>query len=260
MKYNKIMFFFGLSAPIGILARIIQIVLTTDSKGFTISHYAKTSLGLSIIVLATAIISGVFGFLTHRFPKSVSKKGITVSVFSALLGILIVADLLVFIPISVTVPSWQNYAMLFFGFLAAAVYILFAVRSLILIEIPGVLFIFPVVYWIVRIIWSFTLINALALTSDHVNLLLCHCAVLLFMLELSKTMSGVDKEYGFKKLLAYGLCSSSLCFSYSLSYIILAAVGRGAIVDRYSPILILLLAGAFILSFVLTKLRKSNIE
>lgn len=260
MKYNRIMFFFGLSTPIGVLLRLIQIIFTTDEKGFTNPEYKVLSFILSFVIVAMAAVCAIFGYLTYKQPQSFGKKGIVVSLFSALLGILIVADLLVFIPLSVTIPSWQNYIMLIFGFLAAAVLVLFSVRSLFPFKLSPIIFVFPLLYWVSRLIWSFTLLNTLALTCDHILLLIAHCAILLFMLEFAKAANSVDTERGFKRLLAYGLCAAALCFSYSLPYIILMAMGFNAVVDGYSPILILLVMGAFTLSFVLTHFGKKNIE
>lgn len=260
MKYKKIMVFFAISAPIAILIRTLQVLFTIDDKGFTLPQYRSMGYQMIVITLAAVAVATGLGFITHRCPEKAPRVGPVLMAAAILLGIWTLADMLIF-PLSATTPIWQSMALKLLGMLSGILWIIYAFQKFIPVELPPLLFIIPVLFWVVRLIWAFTTLNTLALTMGHVLLLLAYCSVLVFMLEFAKQLNGIDKEYNFKKLLASGICASSFCGVFSIPYLIATALGSdAAAAEGFSPILMLFFTGVFILTFTLTHFSNSNLR
>lgn len=260
MKYKKIMTFFLIAAVVNVLFRSFQVMFTIDNKGFVLGSYKSISYKMIILQILAVGVATAFGALVHRYPENTPKVGILLGSVSALFGAWIIVDLIAFPP-SLMVPVWQSALIKFFGLLSGILWIIYSLNKLLPIKLPPLLFVVPVLYWVMRLIWAFTTLNTLALTMGHVLLLITYCAVLVFMLELAKLMNGIDREYNFKKLLATGICSAILCFTFSVPYLISMALGSNAAsVEGYSPVFLLFVTGVFITVFLICYFSNQNLK
>lgn len=260
MKYKKIMIFFAISAPIAIFIRTLQVLFTIDDKGFTLTQYRKLGYEMIVLIIAAVGVATVLGFLTHRCPEKAPRVRPILASAAIILGVWTIADMALF-ELSPMVPAWQSIAMKLFGLLSGLLWIAYGLQRFIPVKLPPLVYVIPVIFWVVRLIWAFTTLNTLALTIGHVLLLLAYCSVLVFMLEFAKQLNGIDKEYNFKKLLASGICASSLCGVFSVPYMIATVLGSdAAAVEGYSPILMLFFTGVFILVFTLSHFSNGNLR
>jgi len=260
MKYKRIMLFFVLATVISVLVRALQVMFTIDDKGFSIDDYKNISYAMLVIQFLAVGVATFLGALVHRYPEKPPVVGPVLAVASALLGIWIIADLIMFAP-PVSVPMWQSALIKFFGLLSGIILVVYSLSKILPIKLPSILFVVPVLFWVMRLIWAFTTINTLALTSGHILLLITYCSVLVFFLELAKLMNGIDKEYNFKKLLATGICSTTLCFTFSVPYIINTVLGgSAATVEGYSPVLLLFVTGCFNAVFLFCYFNNNNLR
>lgn len=260
MKYKKIMTFFAIAAPLAIFIRTFQVFFTISSNGFTPQRFRDLGYKLTIAILAAVAVSTAFGFITHRCPENLPKKRPVLMAAMILLGVWTIADILIF-PLASSVPVWQSISLNLLAILSGVLWIISAVESYIPIKLPRIVFIIPVLFWIVRLIWAFTTLNTLSLTTNYIFLLLAYCAVLIFMLQYAKQINGIDKEYNFKKLLASGICASSLCGVFSIPLILETMLRNN--IDKaglFSSIITLFVNGLFILTFTISHFSNSNLK
>ena len=260
MKYKKIMTFFAIASPIAILIRTMQVLFMIDDKGFTLPSYRSMGYKMIIASLAAVAVATILGFITHRCPEKTPRISIPLMIASVVLGLWTIADIVIF-PISATAPVWQNVALKLLGVLSGILWIVYALGKFVTIKLPPLVFVIPVLFWVVRLINAFTSLNTLALTVGHVLLMLAYCAVLVFFLQFAKQLNGLDKEYNFKKLLASGICSISLCGVFSIPYLIATVLGSDAAkTEGFSPIITLFVTGIFILVFTISHFSNSNLR
>lgn len=260
MKYKKIMTFFAIAAPIEILIRTFQVLFMLDDKGFSLRQYRSMGYKMLVVAVFGVIVSTGLGFITHRCPEKMPKMKPLLMVVAVLLGVWTVADVFIFL-ISETAPIWQSISLKFLGLLSGILWIIFAFQNYVPVKIPPLVFVIPLLFWVVRLINAFTTLNTLALTTGHVFLLISYCAVLVFMLEFAKQINGIDKEYNFKKLLASGICASSFCGIFSVPYLIATILGSDiAKTEGFSAIITVFVTGLFILVFTVSHFSNHNLK
>lgn len=260
MKYKKIMTFFAVAAPIEILIRTFQVLFMLDDKGFSLPRYRDMGYKMLVVAIFGALVSMGLGFITHRCPESMPKMKPMLMAATILLGVWTIADVFIF-PLSATAPIWQIIILKFLAVLSGILWIVFAFNKYLPFKLPPLLFVIPLLFWVVRLINAFTTLNTLALTTGHVFLLVSYCAVLVFMLEFAKQINGIDKEYNFKKLLASGIGAISFCGIFSVPYLIATLLGKDiAKTEGFSAILTVFITGLFILAFTVSHFSNHNLK
>lgn len=258
MKQNKIMLFFWIALPAGVILTFLQQFLMIESDtGFFKTENAAWGYLISTVVFLMAILCGVFAYLTFTKPDSVPKGNLTLT-----LAALLPAVSLIYERFTETFPSnvfiWQQILLKGSGILAALFFAAFAVQELFGFKIPPVCYTLPLIYFLISLICNFTSISTLALVADNVSLVACYCALLLFWLSFAKLYNDLDEEKNFKKILSFGLTAVVLCLSKTIPFLALILSGKGNFAHSGTGAnLTLLTMGIFILTFVLQYHKKS---
>ena len=260
MKYKKIVLFFGIALPASILMRILELYFTVDTKtGFFKPEYKNMGYYLLILIIAFCAVTAILCFTSHRNPEHPPRKNPVLAAASFLmaagLGLELFAE-----SFAGTVMKWQTSLLMAAGLASIAYFIAFGVGMFTDIKIPPVCTAVPAVYFIARIICSFTAISSLALITDNVLMLAAYCVALLFFLCFGKLYNKIDVDYNFRKLMASGLSSVILCFTQSIPHIIInITTGNGYLHTSNSSNISLLITGIFIGVFTFSHFSFNNV-
>lgn len=224
MKYKKIVLFFCITLPLSILLRSLQLFFTVETEtGFFKSEYEIMGLFLLILILLVCACLAVVCFTGHRNPERPPKVNPFMSLcsFVAALG---VASGVIDTSLTEAKMPWQNTLLTLAGIVAAAYFVIYGVSGFIKFKLSPLLSVLPSVYFIIKIICSFTAVSSLALISDNILVLSALCVMLIFFLSFAKLYNGIDSESNFRKLMASGLMSAVLCFTQSIPHVIINLV------------------------------------
>lgn len=251
MKLNKIILFFCVTLPIGILLRFLQLYFTIEPKtGFYLANADGYGQILLLLILLVVLLIAVFSNLAFYRPENPPKINIYLRISS-----LILADVFLFESftqkVTLSTILWQSALLRICSVATAVFFIFYAISPLIKIQLPNITTLIPIPYFIIKIIYDFTAISKLALISDNVILIACYCVTLLFFLNFAKLYNNFNNERSFKRILSSGLCASALCLINSIPNIFINLITK----NSYSHIsmqtnFVLLFVGAFALSFV----------
>lgn len=260
MKYKKIMSIFAIVSICSIVIRTVYVFFALDKNGFTLSRFEQMGYKMMVVIFGGIVTSAVLGALVHRYPEKPPVISIPLGISATILGVYMILDLFI-LETSPAVPSWEINMIKLLGVVCGLIWIIYSLSGLIKVKIPAMCFVVPVAYWIFRLIYVFTMLNTLAVTTGHILLLVSSCANLLFAFFLSRLMNGVDKEYNFKKLMASGIASVSLSGCFSVPYIITYLLGNGAVfVEGFSSVLLTFVTGVFNLVFLICYFRDKNLR
>lgn len=258
MRFKHIIWISSIASGLCVLARALQLSLMVDEKGFNLTSYENYSAFVLVLLFLTAASLAVLGFQTHRCPAHPPKVSLTLAFPAVLYGGWMIFDV-VHSFFSSKVPNWQIILLSAFGILTGVLFVLYGLKAFIKIKLPSVLFVLPVFYQLVRLLCVFISVSTLSLTSTHVLMLATDCTTLLFLLELAKSMCGIDKEKNYRMILAVGISATFFCAVSTIPYIVVSLAGKQFILNEsYSSLILTFLAGAFIVAFLLSHFSMKN--
>ena len=226
MKYKKIILFFCIILPLSVLLRTLQLFFTVETDtGFFKSEYKTAGIYLLIIIIAACACLAIICFTGHRNPEHPPKINPFISIGSFIAALSVSSGLFDNSSAGVLM-QWQSVLLTLSGVLAAAYFLLYGMSGFIKFKLSPLLSVIPSVYFIMKIICSFTAISSLALISDNLLVLAAYCVILIFFLSFGKLYNGIDTERNFRRLMASGLVAVVLCFTQGLPHIFINLAGR----------------------------------
>lgn len=250
---------FGLSAAISAVIRCFELLCCTDSRGFIPRDKSEAAFFLLLIcaiLLTTPIVAGCF---LRRCPQKAPKPGALLCGSSFILGSWILYESLT-VASPAAIPSWQPFLMNVFGVISAGIFLTYAIAPIFKKQLPGMLFIIPIIFMMVRLIWVYTALNSLALTVEHIFLLLACGATLVFLLQLAKLFCGLGGKMHFKRIMLSGICAVILNIDYALPNLLLELGDiRSLSGESISSEILLLLFAVFIICFLASYFSISNL-
>ncbi len=259
MNFKKLTLVFLVALPICVAARIFQIVYTIEyANGFYFN--GKEAWGnmalifIALICLALVILSLKTKGVSVKPPKSDAVLGIiSLFVTVALCGEVFGEAM----PMSM--PAGQVFILKTTTVFTAVYFAVMSVGLLAEFKIPSVLHAIPCIYAIIKTIFTFINISSLALISDNILLMASYCGLMLFFINYGKLYNGIDVKTAFPKLAARGLAAAVICFTQSLSAIIIKLFSATPYTHINSEVLYSLLAfGLFITVFMFKSENKES--
>ena len=259
MKYGKIMLFSGIALAVSLVMRLLQIVFTVDTAtGFFKTEYTAAGYYLMVMIAVICAAAAFICFTSHRSPARPPHTNSFMSAASFLMVPAIFIELYAE-SFSGTVMVWQNTLLVLTGIAAAVYFIVFGFTAFADIKMPQLLAVLPAVYFIMRIICSFTSISSLALITDNIFLIAAYCVALVFFLCFGKLYNGIVTDNSFRKLLASGTVAAILCFTQSVPHIIVnIATSNGYQHTSNAANYALFITGVFITVFIFSYFSASN--
>ena len=261
MKYEKIILFFCIALPLSVSMRLLQLFFTVEPEtGFFKPYYRTPGILLLIVILAFCAVTVILSFTSHRNPEHPPRVNPLLSAASVFLALSVCYELFHEVS-SASVKQWQSALLILTGLAAVFFFIFYAVSPYVGFSLPRLCAVLPVIYFIMRIICSFTAISSLALISDNIMVTACYCLILLFMLSFAKLCNGVDTEYNFRRLLAFGLSSVILCAAQSIPHIAFNLAAACGYNHTSGPANVsILAAGIFIAVFTFSHFSRKNLD
>lgn len=261
MRYKKIILFFCIVMPLSILLRTFQLFFTVETNtGFFKSEYKTAGFYLLVLIIAALACLAIICFTGHRNPEHPPKINPLIS-FASIIAVLGIATGAYDTRLTGVTMPWQSALLTVSGILAAVYFLLYAVSGFINLKLSPLLSVLPSVYFIMKIICSFTAISSLALISDNILILSALCVMLLFFLSFGKLYNGIDTERNFRKLMASGLVSSALCFTQGIPHIIINFVtDNGYLHTSNAANFSMICFGIFIAVFTFSHFSAKNIR
>lgn len=253
MKLSKITAFFCIGTPICVALRIFQVLFTIELKtGFYTKEYEVIGKVISAVIFAFCVFLYLFCFKYYKSPEKPPKQNIVLSVTAIGLAAVTVAQS--FFDTGITLSSaWQILIIKIIGIITAFYFIWFAVSKYINKTVLSLIHIIPCIFMIFRTAFIFIDTSVLAHITDNVLLIATYCVVMVFFVNFAKLYNGVDSDKNFKKLLASGMVSVSLCFTQSIPHIIVnLSSNNGYLHVSHIANISTLVMGIFILVFLIS--------
>ncbi len=258
MDFKKLAFSLAAAVPICSIIRILQIVFLVEySNGFYFS--GKELIGNLCLVLIALICAGL-SFLAFRMDKisvALPKKDWVLAIASFIVAITLFRELFGE-NLPMTMLAGQVLLLKLATAFTAVYFLVIAIKSVMRFKLPPILHIMPIIYAIVKTIFTFINFSSLALISDNVLLLAAYCSLMLFFISYGKLYNGI-KEKGFKKFLATSVATIVLTITASLPNLIINIFGKEPYIHTNTNVLITLLAfGIFAIVFTYKILNKKE--
>ena len=258
MDLKKLAYGLAAAVPICSIIRILQIVFLVEyQNGFYFS--GKGFLGNLCLVLI-ALICGALAFFTYKIEKIsviIPKRDWVLAVASVIVSITLFRELFGE-NMPMTMLAGQLLLLKLSTAFTAVYFLIFALKCIISFKMPPLLHIMPVIYAIIKTVFSFINLSSLALISDNVLLLASYCGLMLFFISYGKIYNGI-KEKGFKKYLATSVVTIVITITASLPNLIINIIGKEPYIHTNTNVLITLLAfGIFAIVFTYKILNKKE--
>lgn len=216
MRYKniRISFYFALLSVV--FLRFLQFFVSLDPvTGFIKPDYKLIGFGLLALTIIISFCMAGIGFTIKRCPVKVPRLSLFSGVFSLALALSIVYDLVI-IGNSANIPGWQTLLLRVTGVLAALFFGALFASSLKKFNIPDFMYVAPVLYYLIKLIYLFTASSIISLISDNLLYLLTHIFSLLFMFEFCVAKFQKENHKNFKKVAATGYATVMLAAATSI--------------------------------------------
>ncbi|MBE6733187.1 MAG: hypothetical protein E7561_04230 [Ruminococcaceae bacterium] len=261
MRFKNIRIYFYIALGLGLAVRFFQYFYTMDFvTGFFKPDYKSIGIILVAVVFAISLSMAAVCFLVRRCPIKLPHVGHTAGSFALLNAIAILIDIAT-LHNGVNVPVWQGMLLKITGALAAVFFGAIFVKCLKNYKIPSLCFAAPVLYYLTKLIYSFTASSVLALISDHIYTLVAEIFTVLFMLEFALLANNLGGELGYKKIAATGFTAVILSAISSLPPIVTYLANRSlAVRVDFSSEFVMLTTACFIYCFLRRHFSGRNLK
>ena len=253
MRYRYTMNLFYISLPICLLLRTIQLIFTIDeTTGFIKQQYSSISTVIMIVICAAVAAVGLLGLIGDGIKAGERKLSPAIALTSVLAGGMFIYDTVTSLT-NLNSSSWYDLVLIILGVLSAIVFILYGLKNVYDYNMPSMMLVIPVFYYILKLITIFVSTSDLALVTENIFLLFTNGALLLFMFEFAKFENNIgDSKKENKKLFATGIISVMLCAISTVPKIIGFLVNKTQPTSQdISSALLAIVVGVFVLLFII---------
>lgn len=225
MKHRHALMLMGITLPICILLRTIQMCFTVDYKtGFIKQQYSAIGVAITVIICAAAASIGLLTATIDDVKQNKKSLQPILAVASALTSGMFVYEVVASLS-KQSGGAWYDMLLVVFAFTSAVAFMAYGFRNIYEYNMPSLILVVPVVYYVVKLISVFVSTSALSLTTENVFLIFTSSVSLWFMFELACFENDIgDTDKKPKKLFASGLAAVVMCSVTSISKFIFTAV------------------------------------
>ncbi len=253
-RYINYIFLLVATVSAIIMRTVMSFFIIDASSGFIKSENLAVAIFIIIVLLLAAGVVCFFAASENIKIKKPEFKGIFPLISSILLG----ATLIISAFLPSMLPIWQKSLEMFLALAFGIYLILYALTDIIKITLPDILSVIPVVYWLVKLVNTFTTYSALSNTFDNIFEIFTLCSLLFFFLSLSKSLSLEPDAKNIKTLNAASYLACFMAFSCSVPKAIVILTNNGWMLGDNKSFLILLLTGVYILTFILSNTKNNR--
>ncbi len=260
MRFRKLRILLSSSVLILVAARICQLFVLTDERtGHFPAKFKVQGYVVSTLIVLAALGVSIAATKVHRKPKRMPKVNKPLGLISFAFSIVCIADIFVNratmetgLSLALSVVSAVICAIFFFAY---------GLKALVKYKLPDILYIFPLISSVLRLIRLFIRVSSMSIIADNVFAMLANCATVLFFLEFAKAANNFDTEKCYKKLLSTGFAAVIFCLVSSGSHLVaIMAVKQINIHEDLISCLICLATGLFVWTFILAFFSGNNLR
>ena len=225
MKQKHALMLLGITLPICILLRTLQMCFVIDEKtGFVKQQYSAIGLAITIVICVATAAVGLFAATLEGTKHNKRELRPPVAIASALAGGMFIYET-VAVASRQTNGAWYDILLTSLAFASAIVFVAYGLKNIYSYKMPPMILVVPVLYYIVRLISVFVSTSSLALVTENVFLIFTSGILLWFMFEFACFENDIgDIAKRPKKLFASGVAVVVLCGTTSISKFIYAMV------------------------------------
>ena len=253
MRHRHALVLLAITAPICVVLRAIQMCFIIDEKtGFTKQNYKVINLGIMIVICASAVAVGLLAMTIEGTKQNKKELHPVMAVVSALTSGMFIYQTVSGLSAQ-SMGSWYSVLLVLLSLGSAIVFLAFGFKNIYDYNMPSMILIVPVIYYIVRLISVFVSTSELSLVTENMFLIFTSSILLWFMFELASFENGMgDVHKAPKKLFASGLSAVVLCAVTSVSKFIFAVVNNIQLSgEDISAALLNAAMGIFVLTYIL---------
>ena len=222
MKNKTITVSFLAFLVLSVISRFVQILYTVD---FTTGFFKKGSgffgISLTAVTIIGCVICYIFAFKAYKKPENPPKQNFILELSSLAFAVALAVELFTE-KLGIDILPWQQLLLKVLGILTVCYFIVFAFCSTRNLNKIRFFSVFPIIYFLMRLMFSFIMVSSISIISDNVLLIASYCLVALFMLNFAKLYNKVDVDTNFRKVLATGLVSLLIIFTQAVPNVVLS--------------------------------------
>ncbi len=259
MNFKKIMLFFYIGLPVCTALRVLQIIKTVEyENGFFVSEQRVFGIALTVVTSLVCAVVAFCGNKAYKCPEKLPKNNALLSVFSLLTAISLFAEAF-YQAFPITVAPWQMGVIRLVTVAAAFFFAALSLNGFFGLRISPMVHIIPIIYVVIKTIFTFISVSSLALISDNILLMAGYCLLMLFFINYGKLYNSVADGRNFCKISSTGLMASLVCVSQSAAYFIVNIISAQKYLHSDTNInFTLFFMGVFVLLFVLSYFRETE--
>lgn len=251
MRHRHALVLLAITAPICVVLRVIQMCFIIDEKtGFANQTYSTINFGIMIIICASALAMALLAINVEGTKQVKKELHPSMAVSSALAGGMFLYQTVS--AFSGQATAWYDILLVALALASTFVFLAYGLKNIYDYDMPAIILIAPVLYYIVRLISVFVSTSELALVTENVFLIFTSSVLLWFMYELAPFENGIGAtEKAPKKLFASGMAAIILCAVTSIPKFIFAAISNAELsVGDVSSALLNAAMGIFVLVYI----------
>ncbi len=247
----------GVATLAAIVMRTVMAFFIIDQKsGFVNSEAIAYAVFIVIVLLAAAAVVYLQAFIgpIQKLAAPDFSGGFRI-ISSAILSLVIVLDALK-MQTNYLLPSWQINLYIMMACVFALYLILSAFPNLNK-NMPELLTVIPVAFWLCRLVMVFTVFSSVSNTVDNIFELLTLCTILLFHLTYAKAVCLEPTVKLLRRLNAVAYLSCYMAFITAVPRMIIVCLGYESILHQNNKTFgVIFWVGLYILVFILKNNKK----
>ncbi len=242
-----------------ILIRVLQISFLIEySNGFY--FVGKEFLGNLCLVLIALVCAALvfFAFKAEKITIALPKTDWLLAVVSFIVSITLFCELFGE-NMPMTMLATQVLLLKLVTAFTAVYFMVFCMQYVMGFKMPPLLHIMPIIYAVVKTIFTFINLSSLALISDNILLLAAYCSLMLLFISYGKLHNGIEEKRGFTKFLAISCVSAVITITASVPNIIINLFSKERYIHTNADVLMTLFAfGVFAIVFICKSVSKKE--
>lgn len=259
MNFKKLTFGFSLALIAATLTRVLQIIFLVEyTNGFYIMD--KGLLG-SLCLGFIGLVCVVLVFLVFKAEKitiTPPKTDKWLAIISVIVAVTLFKEILGE-NMPMIMPAWQVLLLKMVTMFTAVYFVVICLQGILGFKMPPISHVIPIIYAIVKTIFTFINFSSLALISDNILLLAAYSSLMLLFISYGKLYNNIIEKNGAKKILATAFTTAVITITASVPNIIINIFGKEPYLHTDIDILITLFAlGVFIITFIYKAVDKKE--
>ena len=251
MRHRHALVLLAITTPICVVLRVIQMCFIIDEKtGFAKQTYSAINFGIMIIICASALAVALLATNVEETKQVKKELRPSLAIVSALVSGMFLYQMVS--GVSGRPTAWYDVILVVMALASAVVFLAYGLKNIYVYNMPPIIMIVPVLYYIVRLISVFVSTSELSLVTENIFLIFTSSILLWFMYELASFENGIGAtEKAPKKLFASGLAAVILCAVTSVSKLVFAVVSDTDLSSGdISSALLNMAMGCFVLVYI----------